>query len=52
MKKAVFWDVTPCGPCKNRSFGEPSAYIIRVKRIVELGITLALSYFFIACVGC
>jgi hypothetical protein len=21
MKKGVFWDVTPCGSCKNRSFG-------------------------------
>jgi hypothetical protein len=20
MKNAVFWDVTPCGSCKNRSF--------------------------------
>jgi hypothetical protein len=22
MKNAVFWDVTPCGSCKNRLFGE------------------------------
>jgi hypothetical protein len=21
MKKGVFWDVTPCGSCKNRCFG-------------------------------
>jgi hypothetical protein len=21
MKNGVFWDVTPCGPCKNRYFG-------------------------------
>jgi hypothetical protein len=21
MKNAVFWDVTPCGACKNRRFG-------------------------------
>jgi hypothetical protein len=21
MKNAVFWDVTPCGSCKNRCFG-------------------------------
>jgi hypothetical protein len=21
MKSGVFWDVTPCGPCKNRRFG-------------------------------
>jgi hypothetical protein len=20
-KNAIFWDVTPCGPCKNRRFG-------------------------------
>jgi hypothetical protein len=26
MKNAVFWEVTPCGPCKNRRFGE--AYTI------------------------
>jgi hypothetical protein len=22
MKTGVFWDVTPCGSCKNRRFGE------------------------------
>jgi hypothetical protein len=22
MKNVVFWDVTPCGSCKNRRFGE------------------------------
>jgi hypothetical protein len=22
MKKAVFWDITPCGSCKDRRFGE------------------------------
>jgi WD40 repeat protein len=22
MKNGVFWDVTPCGSCKNRRFGE------------------------------
>jgi hypothetical protein len=22
MKNSVFWDVTPCGSCKNRRFGE------------------------------
>jgi hypothetical protein len=21
MKNSVFWDVTPCGSCKNRRFG-------------------------------
>jgi hypothetical protein len=24
MKNAVLWDVTPCGPCKNRRFGGTS----------------------------
>jgi hypothetical protein len=23
MKKGVFWDVTPCDPCKNLRFGGP-----------------------------
>jgi hypothetical protein len=23
VKNAVFWDVTPCGSCKNRRFGGP-----------------------------
>jgi hypothetical protein len=22
QKNGVFWDVRPCGPCKNRRFGE------------------------------
>jgi hypothetical protein len=21
MKNGVFWDITPCGSCKNRGFG-------------------------------
>jgi hypothetical protein len=25
MKNGVFWDVTPCGSCKNRRFG---AYVV------------------------
>jgi hypothetical protein len=41
MKNDVFWDVTLCGSCKNRRFGEPSASFIRVTRICELGTTLA-----------
>jgi hypothetical protein len=32
MKNAVFWDVTPYGPCKNRRFGGTCASIIRVTR--------------------
>jgi hypothetical protein len=43
MKNGVFWDVTPCGSCKNQSFGELSASIIRVTRIYELGGTLAVT---------
>jgi hypothetical protein len=37
LKNVVFWDVTPCGSCKNRRFVELSASIIRVTRIGELG---------------
>jgi hypothetical protein len=33
VKNVVFWDVTPCGSCKNRRFGEYSASIIRVTRL-------------------
>jgi hypothetical protein len=42
MKNGVFWDITPCGLCKNRRFEELSASIIGVTRIGELGITLAV----------
>jgi hypothetical protein len=35
MKNDVFWDVTPCGPCKNRRLEERIASIIRVRRIGE-----------------
>jgi hypothetical protein len=41
MKNGIFWDVTPCGSCKNRRFWEPSASFIRVTWIGELGTTLA-----------
>jgi hypothetical protein len=40
MKNGVFWDVTPCGSCKNDVSEELSASI-RVIRIGELGKTLA-----------
>jgi hypothetical protein len=33
MKNGVFWDVTPCGPCKKRRFGELSISFIRVTSI-------------------
>jgi hypothetical protein len=32
MKNGVFWDVTPCGSCKNRRFGGP----IIVKMLKEV----------------
>jgi hypothetical protein len=41
MKNGVFWDVTPCGSCKNRRFGGTCASFIRMTRIGELGTTLA-----------
>jgi hypothetical protein len=43
MKNAVFWDVVPCGSCRNDVSGEIIASIMRVKRISELGKTLAVS---------
>jgi hypothetical protein len=27
MKNGVFWDVTPCGSCKNRRFGRKSPFL-------------------------
>jgi hypothetical protein len=33
MKNAVFWDVTPCGSCKNLVSADNIASIIRVERI-------------------
>jgi hypothetical protein len=41
MKNVVFWNVTPCGFCKNDVSKELSAFFISVARIGELGITLA-----------
>jgi hypothetical protein len=43
MKNGVFWDVTPCGCCKNRHFGELGASFIRVTRIGELGTNLGVT---------
>jgi hypothetical protein len=43
MTNAVLWDATQCGFCKNRSFGERIASIIRVKGISELETTLAVT---------
>jgi hypothetical protein len=39
----VFWDVTPCGSCKNRRFGKRSPSIIMVTRIGELGTALTVT---------
>jgi hypothetical protein len=43
MKNAVFWDVMPCGSCKNRVSEELGASIIRVIRSGELGTMLAVT---------
>jgi hypothetical protein len=43
MKNGVFWDVTLCGSCKNRRFGELRLSFIRLTRIGELGTTLAVT---------
>jgi hypothetical protein len=43
QKNGVFWDVTPCGSCKNRRFEDLGASFIRVTRIGELGTTLAVT---------
>jgi hypothetical protein len=43
MKNGVFWDVNPCGSCKNRRFVGFSASIIRVTRISELVTKLAVT---------
>jgi hypothetical protein len=43
MKNGVFWDVMPCGSCKNRRFLELSASFIKVTRIGQLGTTLAIT---------
>jgi hypothetical protein len=42
LKNGVFWDVWPCGSCKNLRFEELSTSFIRVTRIGELGTTLAV----------
>jgi hypothetical protein len=43
LKNGVFWDVTPCGSCKNGVSEELSSSFIRVTRIGELGTTLAVT---------
>jgi hypothetical protein len=41
MKNCVFWDVTPCGSCKNRRVGGTQRLHHQGARIGELGTTLA-----------
>jgi hypothetical protein len=43
MKNVVFWDVTPCGYSNNRLSENRIISIVRVKRIVELRTTLAVT---------
>jgi hypothetical protein len=43
MKNAIFWDVMPCGSCKNRISEECITSIIRVTRISALGTTIAVT---------
>jgi hypothetical protein len=43
MKNAKFWDVTPYGSCENDVSEERIASFIRVTRIDELGIALAVT---------
>jgi hypothetical protein len=43
MKNAVFWDVAPCGSCKNLSFGVTYGFQHQGKKnIVFLGSVLRL----------
>jgi hypothetical protein len=34
MKNGVFWDVTPCGSCKNRRFGGTYRILRSVRRLL------------------
>jgi hypothetical protein len=43
MKNGAYWDVTPCGSCKDRRLRGKCASIIRPTRIGELGTTLAVT---------
>jgi hypothetical protein len=43
IKNDVSWYVRPCGSCANQRFGGTIASVIRVTRIGELGITLAVT---------
>jgi hypothetical protein len=39
LKNGVFWVVTPCGSCKNRSFGGTWLLLHQGDKIGELGTT-------------
>jgi hypothetical protein len=41
MKNGVFWDVTPCGSCKDRRFGGTWRLLHQGEKIGELGTTQA-----------
>jgi hypothetical protein len=43
MRNVFFWDVTPCGSCKNRRFGGTYRLYLQDEKIVELGTTLAVT---------
>jgi hypothetical protein len=39
MKNGVFWDVTPCGSCKNRRFGGTYQYLAFLRSVLQLLVT-------------
>jgi hypothetical protein len=43
VKNGVFWDISPCGSCKNRRFEELSASFIKVTGIDELEAAVAVT---------
>jgi hypothetical protein len=43
LKNGFFWDVTPCGSCKNRRFAGTYRFHHQGGRIGELGTTLAIT---------
>jgi hypothetical protein len=43
VKNAFFRDVKPCDSCKNRRFGERISFIIRLKRMSEVGTSLPIN---------
>jgi hypothetical protein len=40
MKNCVFWDVTPCGSCKNRRFG--GTYLVFLRSVSQLLVTASV----------